>query len=379
MTCMHCQLATENPAAKRRALGTMAEKSRLCETDRHLRVGEILASKTTTERRAMKFMKTSYAMHSESMRHLVATAEGRQWASHCLAEQTSADQWRHDRQYDLCDCLADKADASWLTIGDGRFGLDAIRLKERGVKNILPTDIAMDALAAAKEKGLIDDFRVENAECLSFADDSFDYVFCKESFHHFPLPMIAVYEMLRVARKGVFLVGDPNDAPPLGVVPPSLRWISRPMRRFLNAALSLRFSELPNAFRKQPLTTATYEDGGNYVYHVSARELEKVALALNFPQIAVKCINDHYIHGAETEPASMLKSRKYRTIRYTVAKKDFLSLINIRPPDLVMAGLFKQSLDKRSLKSFKTAGWKVYDLPRNPHAQTGDPAPENQW
>ncbi|WP_158308790.1 methyltransferase domain-containing protein [Desulfocurvibacter africanus] len=61
-----------------------------------------------------------------------------------------------------------------------------------------------------KPSDFIPEYSVENAEKLSFANGSYDYLLCKEAFHHFPRPMIALYEMLRVARKGIVLI-EPND------------------------------------------------------------------------------------------------------------------------------------------------------------------------
>src|SRR5690606_3411078 len=99
--------------------------------------------------------------------------------------------WRLERMYSCAIPLLEAyPDASWLTVGDGRYGLDAMYLRSRGAK-ALATDISGILLEEAKAQGLIDDYRVENAEHLSFASESFDFVFCKESYHHFPRPMCA--------------------------------------------------------------------------------------------------------------------------------------------------------------------------------------------
>lgn len=54
--------------------------------------------------------------------------------------------------------------------------------------------------------------RVENAEKLSSPNETLDFVLCKESYHHFTRPMLALYEMLRVATKAVVLI-EPNESP----------------------------------------------------------------------------------------------------------------------------------------------------------------------
>ena len=75
----------------------------------------------------------------------------------------------------------------------------------KGLTNdyIAATDIAEVLLKEAKEEGYIKAYSKENAESLSFADNEFDFVFCKESYHHFPRPMIALYEILRVVKRGL--------------------------------------------------------------------------------------------------------------------------------------------------------------------------------
>ncbi len=59
-------------------------------------------------------------------------------------------------------------------------------------------------LGKGSELGFIGEYSAQNAESLSFASNSFDYVFCKDAMHHCPRPVIALYEMLRVARGGCF-------------------------------------------------------------------------------------------------------------------------------------------------------------------------------
>ena len=74
----------------------------------------------------------------------------------------------------------------------------------------LPTNLDPTLLEETKQLGLIKDYRVEDMEKLSFPDKSFDFVCCKDSLHHCLAPWQALYEMMRVARKGVFLI-EPFD------------------------------------------------------------------------------------------------------------------------------------------------------------------------
>ena len=107
---------------------------------------------------------------------------------------------------------------------------------------------------------------VENAESLSFEDEAFNFVLCKEAYHHFPRPMIALYEMLRVARKAVVLI-EPFD-----------RFVVSPLpERAWNGA-----KRLAAAAKGRPVGRPArfqYESVGNFIYTISHRELEKVMRA----------------------------------------------------------------------------------------------------
>lgn len=102
----------------------------------------------------------------------------------------------------------------WLTVGDP-YGFDANYLISKN-QNVIASDIAGTFFPIVKEQGIIKEYAVENAEHLSFEDNSFDYILCKETFHHFPRPYLAVYEMLRVAKEAVILI-EPQD--PVGKMP----------------------------------------------------------------------------------------------------------------------------------------------------------------
>jgi ubiquinone/menaquinone biosynthesis C-methylase UbiE len=163
------------------------------------------------------FKEKSYKSHQE---HYFSYAPGENKDSHAKTwlRSDTLDYWRHHRMYQCLDPLIETdLNATWLTVGDGRYGTDANYLKQKGI-DALATDIGSKLLEEAQKIGFIEKFKEENAENLSFDDDSFDYVFCKESYHHFPRPMLALHEMLRVSKKAVILI-EPNDA----YVPETLR------------------------------------------------------------------------------------------------------------------------------------------------------------
>jgi SAM-dependent methyltransferase len=248
--------------------------------------------------------------------------------------------------YEAVDCFTAEPDSTWLTVGDGRFGLDSIRIREKGFHDVTPTDISEALLQRSKEQGRIDKYKVENAEALSFASEEFDYVFCKESYHHCPQPLNALYEMLRVARKAVLLT-EPNDA--YGYLFPKIKHGLKTI---------LRSSSHPDS--------ANYEESGNYVYSVSKRELEKVALGLNLPVVATKGLSDYFIDGCELAPATW-KSPIYRKIRMKCALRDLMACCGLHSYPLLMAVMFKSEPPEAVLSSLKQRRWSVVRLPRNPY------------
>ena len=293
------------------------------------------------------FQEKSYENHARGFVSDL-TEPHRQRIAASWFDNTTADAWRNARGYEIADYLGGVPTDNWLTIGDGRFGLDAIRLKARGVANVLATNLDPTLLQVSLDQGRITDFRIENAERLSFADKTFDYAFCKESYHHFPRPMIALYEMLRVARKGIILV-EPNDR----INSPG-RMIVAALKRMLGGPA-------------KHMDQSNYEEDGNYVYTISQREIEKVALGLDISQVAFKGLNDYYVVGVEFEPANAAKSRLYRKMRRMISLRDFLCRIGLDRPLFLMACIFHEPVSAGQRSRMLENGWKISDMPRNPH------------
>lgn len=277
--------------------------------------------------------------------------------------QDTVDGWRHARMYRTLDpLLAAHPGARWVTVGDGRYGTDAHYLESRGA-DALATDIADTMLQRAKAEGFIRDYRKENAERLTFADDSFDFALCKESYHHFPRPMLALYELLRVARRGVALI-EPDETPALM----SPRHIGKMLVKsaLIRLGLGARFGDRSTGIIDTGVNW--YEEVGNFGYAISRREMERVALGLNLPHVAFLGLNDAYEPGVEDEPATE-DSARFRRIRDDIAAQDRRGErgLSRSRPKLLVAMIFKEPLDPALRTGLHTAGYEVRDLPRNPY------------
>jgi ubiquinone/menaquinone biosynthesis C-methylase UbiE len=318
-----------------------------------------------------QFIEEHYGRHARHFENDLVDQE-RIRISATWFDETTADYWRHARAYECAHLLSDHPQSSWLTIGDGRWGLDSIRIKKKGFASVMPSDISEALLRASRDRRFIAQYAIENAERLSFGKESFDYVFCKESLHHFPKPFAALYEMLRVCREAVFIV-EPNDT--YEVAGPektaksasthgSIRRVLWKIRRRLRAAAAQAIKPVRPTLQ---FNSPDWENSGNYVYAISRRELEKVALGLNLPQLVVKGLNDHYIQGCEFEPADEARSEIFRKLVATVREKDRLCREGLADYNMIMAGVFVRRMSPATRERFTASGWTVVDLPANPY------------
>jgi ubiquinone/menaquinone biosynthesis C-methylase UbiE len=272
------------------------------------------------------------------------------------------DYWRHKRMYENIDPLIQKFPrASWLTVGDGRYGTDANYILSKGIKNVIATDISDTYLKIALKEKFIAEYKVENAEALSFSDNSFDFALCKEAYHHFPRPMIALYEMLRVSKEAVIII-EPNDhnvnVPYKFKIPTTVKWFMQAIKnRIKNIAGREIYYEYGN-----------YEPAGNYVYSISEREIEKVALGLNLPVVAFKGINDYYIDGVEYEEVSE-QSEKFKKIKQVILKQDKKSKKGIAQYAMLVAIIFKNPVDNILMEVLEKYDFTIRILPHNPYVK----------
>ena len=234
-----------------------------------------------------------------------------------------------------------KKNDKWLTIGDFS-GIDAAYIKKKGAYTVA-SDLSLKTLEEdVLPLGLIDECSIQNVEKISFNDNSFDYVCCKEAYHHFPRPAIGFYEMIRVAKKGVIVI-EPND---IGISFPILSFIRNILDR-INTGL------LKKIWKNQ----YSYEVVGNYVYKISFREFEKMAVGLNLPCIAVK--------GFNSAMASRWSSKHIQFIIRNLT--DILCKLTLIPYQHLSIVVFKENPNTETIKKLKSSNYRIYQLPKNPY------------
>lgn len=280
-------------------------------------------------------MKIKYDRHLKLYKKLSSNSDKLNWLNN-----NSLDHYRHLRIKSLIKPLIQLSKRrKWLTVGDGRYGTDANYLLNSGVKEVHASDISDALLKIGKKKNFINDYSSQNAEHLGFEDDSYDYLLCKESYHHFPRPNIALYEMIRVAKEACILI-EPLE----------------PKKNFL----------LKNSSKYE------FEEVGNFVYTVSPSEIEKIMLGIGLKYYALKGINDYYFNGVEevlTNGKSNIKD-KILIFRFQliILIKNILTLFGFKNWNLISIIIFKKKPSNKVRNQLIKNNFKIKTLPDNPYS-----------
>lgn len=256
----------------------------------------------------------------------------------------SIDHWHHQRLLDtLRPLLVSAPNATWLTVGDGHFGSNAHFLRENAAK-ATASSISDSTLEIAKARGWIDQYSKQNAEFISFEDNYFDFVLCKEAYHHFPRPPIGFYEMFRVAKRALVLI-EPQDAG--GSL---LENLKRLIKRTLRGE---------HAFDQ-------FEPSGNFVFRLSVTEVEKMMTAMNYEQIAYIQKNVFYFDPVANRRKSF-KSLGFWIFSLGIFVQDLACFLKLLKPGVVTVVCFKASPSPAMLSTLRAHGFRIKTLPQNPY------------
>jgi ubiquinone/menaquinone biosynthesis C-methylase UbiE len=302
------------------------------------------------ENKSSDFNQKSYLLHEQSYANQDIEAESRLYEN--WLDKKTTDVWRHLRFLNNIDPLLQNfPDAKWVTIGDGRFGTSANYI-HKNAGNALATDIDISLLEIAAKKKWIPAYKYANAEALPFENNEFDFSLCKEAYHHFPRPYIAIYEMLRVSKKAIILM-EPSD------------WIPSPIPRRILQLVKNRLKSIFNIPIPHP-DTGNYESIGNYVFSISKREIQKIALGMHLSYIAYKNFDDVYLKGVEQEKtgnnAPLLKK-----IKKKILFQKLLFQLGLSTHNHIVAIIFKELPQNQLLNDLKGIGFTIEKLPKNPY------------
>lgn len=105
-----------------------------------------------------------------------------------------------ERFYPICD-----RNAPILDLGCG-IGFWLEQFGRRGFTNLTGADLSEQSLSLARRRcelhGLQASFSIQNAEQMTFPDDSFEHIVCTGVIHHSPNPAASISEMRRVLQPG---------------------------------------------------------------------------------------------------------------------------------------------------------------------------------
>lgn len=261
----------------------------------------------------------------------------------CYTAPDSIDAWRHMRMHNtIFPLLKAYPDASWLTVGDGKYGSDAYFLKCSKI-DVTASSLSNLTLNWAKEHGYLDKIQVQNAEGIDAKDNLYDFVLCKEAYHHFPRPHIAFYEMLRVSRRGVVLIEPIEGSQKI------LDYL-----KVLGKKITRKGENIP------------FEPSGNFIYKVNIREICKMMTALNYELVAYKKLNDFY-HPKLSRKIFCSSSLATLTTIFGITLQDILCFLGLMNYGLGTIVSFKKSPSEEVLTDLKEAGFQHIHLPINPY------------
>lgn len=174
-------------------------------------------------------------------------------------------------------------------------------------------------------------------------DNSYDFVLCKESYHHFPRPPIAFYEMLRVANKAVVLIEPVEDKER------AIDFIKRAIKKILRGD-----------------KTFIFEPSGNFVFRMNIHEIEKMLIALGGPCIAVKEFNDFYFPRVAHHSSQVFSLGSVVT-KMGIFAQDMFCYLRLMNYGLATIIAFKTDITSEIKYELEVNGFTVIPLPKNPY------------
>ena len=112
----------------------------------------------------------------------------------------------------------------------------------------------------------------------------------------------------------------------------------------------------------------SWESVGNYVFKISEREIEKIAMGMGLPYIAFKRYDNFKSHekieGLSDVP---INQKLYRKIKRKLALRSFISSVGIIPHGSLCCVVFKEQPSEEEIRGLKGRGFITIQLPKNPY------------
>jgi len=261
------------------------------------------------------------------------------WSGESAHPTGSIDFFAEHRRVYIDECFAGQFDLRFLPpprrdgqrmavldLGCG-IGFWTAEFAMRGLHGLVAADLTQRALDLTRSRlqaqGLSADLRRENAESLSFADDTFDHVNCQGVIHHTPDTARAIAEIARVVKAGGTASVSVYYRNPILRAWPYLRWLGIALAR-LGGGLKGRGRESIFLQRDPAEIVRLYDGEENPIGKCYSREQFRSMLARHFE------IDDMYLHYF---PARSLPFRIPRALhRWLDRRLGFMLYASVRKP-----------------------------------------------
>ena len=254
----------------------------------------------------------------------------------------SIDNWRHTRMLEaVTPFIKSNPSYNWLTVGDGNYGSDAAYLESLGA-TVIASSLNTEKLKKSYDLGYIKRYQKENAEYISLKDNEVDYCLCKESYHHFPRPTIALYEMLRVSCQAVVLIEPLDNIRIFDALKKCVKKLIRGDKYF------------------------EFEPSGNYIYKPSFNEIYKLSSAIFLEVIAIKKMNDFYHPKFGSHSKDKISFPLFIT-NIGILIQNILCKFNLLGYGIGIFVVFKNTPSDELINNLKKNNFKIIYLPKNPY------------
>jgi SAM-dependent methyltransferase len=265
-----------------------------------------------------------------------------------FTHRETVDAWLHERMMEFLRPLtAAYPTASWLTVGDECT--DGWMLQQYGIEAVTASSLSDVRLKKATDLGHLNriEVRALNAEHLELPDDSFDFVLCRQAYHHVRRAPLAFYEFMRVARSGFILI-EPMECS-----------VPRPLDAAKTLAKVLLRGRRPEYDR--------FEEAGNFIYRLSERDVFRMLAAVGLEWFAIKTFNTLYLPRLASMHRDSLLAKA--ALKVGIGVQNFLSSCRLMSPGLCVIFVATGLNTESARETLRAAHFRIVMIPKNPYLE----------